>query len=99
MAVNLQQIISALQEQNNPQSLNQNTNPTVDSSLGWNSMQGAGGLALGGVNSILSGLSYLDQRKTNKMKNALLGQQVASNQQTMDNIVADRAQVKSAFGA
>ena len=61
------------------------------------SMQGAGGLALGGFQTGVSLLGTLDQMKTAKLQRNLLNQQYQTNAEKMDHWKASNAGVENAF--
>jgi len=72
----------------------------IENSIGkdpW-SMQGVGGLALGGVQTGVALLGTLDQMKTAKLQRNLLGQQYDTNNEKMVDWRAGKANVKAAFG-
>lgn len=78
-----------------------NINPTTglssSTSNPW-SMQGVGGLALGGVQTGVALLGTLDQMKTAKLQRNLLGQQYDTNAEKMQSWRDNKTAVNKAFG-
>ena len=75
----------------------ENPNIGSDNGLGWDSMKGKGGLALGGAQFGLGLAGFLDQKKTAKLQRDLMSQQLASNTETLANKRADRAHAQKVF--
>ena len=72
---------------------------TGEGELGWDSMKGKGGLALGVANTGLGLMNFLDSKKTAGIQRDLMKQQLASNAETMAQKRADRANINAAFNS